>query len=51
VGNILRNDFELRNDILAINGLTLHDFDPSTRAPAMDGATRSGFRLKIEGSF
>ncbi|MBI2532588.1 MAG: ethanolamine ammonia-lyase reactivating factor EutA [Deltaproteobacteria bacterium] len=27
VGNILKNDFDLKNDILAIDGVTLHDFD------------------------
>jgi ethanolamine utilization protein EutA len=27
VGNILKNDFELKNDVLAIDGVTLHDFD------------------------
>jgi ethanolamine utilization protein EutA len=27
VGNLLKNDFDLKNDILAIDGLTLHDFD------------------------
>jgi len=27
VGNILKNDFNLKNDILAIDGVTLHDFD------------------------
>jgi ethanolamine utilization protein EutA len=27
VGTILRNDFALKNDILAIDGITLHDFD------------------------
>jgi ethanolamine utilization protein EutA len=27
VGNILKNDFGLKNDILAIDGVTLHDFD------------------------
>jgi ethanolamine utilization protein EutA len=27
VGTILRNDFQLKNDILAIDGVTLHDFD------------------------
>ncbi len=27
VGNILKNDFDLNNDILAIDGVTLHDFD------------------------
>ncbi len=27
VGNILKNDFDLKNDILAIDGITLHDFD------------------------
>jgi ethanolamine utilization protein EutA len=27
VGTILRNDFELKNDVLAIDGVTLHDFD------------------------
>ena len=37
MGHILKNDFNLKNDILAIDGVTLHDFDPSTRAPAMDG--------------
>jgi secondary thiamine-phosphate synthase enzyme len=26
------------------------EFDPSTRAPVMAGATRSGFRLRVEGS-
>ena len=27
VGIILKNDFELKNDVLAIDGITLHDFD------------------------
>ncbi len=27
VGNILKNDFELKSDVLAIDGVTLHDFD------------------------
>src|SRR4029077_7451075 len=27
VGTILKNDFELKNDLLAIDGVTLHDFD------------------------
>jgi ethanolamine utilization protein EutA len=27
VGTILKNDFELKNDVLAIDGVTLHDFD------------------------
>jgi len=27
VGNILRHDFDVKNDILAIDGVTLHDFD------------------------
>ena len=27
VGNIFKNDFDLKNDILAIDGVTLHDFD------------------------
>jgi ethanolamine utilization protein EutA len=27
VGTILKNDFELRSDVLAIDGVTLHDFD------------------------
>jgi ethanolamine utilization protein EutA len=27
VGNILRHDFDVKNDILAIDGITLHDFD------------------------
>jgi ethanolamine utilization protein EutA len=27
VGNILKNDFDLKNDILAVDGVTLHDFD------------------------
>jgi ethanolamine utilization protein EutA len=27
VGNILRHDFDVRNDILAIDGVALHDFD------------------------
>jgi ethanolamine utilization protein EutA len=27
VGTILKNDFELQNDVLAIDGVTLHDFD------------------------
>jgi len=27
VGTILKNDFELANDVLAIDGVTLHDFD------------------------
>ena len=27
VGTILKNDFELKNDVLAIDGITLHDFD------------------------
>ena len=27
VGHILKNDFDLKNDILAIDGVTLHDFD------------------------
>ena len=27
VGTILKNDFALKNDILAIDGITLHDFD------------------------
>ena len=27
VGNILKADFELKNDVLAIDGVTLHDFD------------------------
>ena len=27
VGNILKNDFDLKNDILAIDGVPLHDFD------------------------
>lgn len=27
VGTILKNDFELQNDVLAIDGITLHDFD------------------------
>ena len=27
VGTILKNDFEIANDILAIDGVTLHDFD------------------------
>jgi ethanolamine utilization protein EutA len=27
VGNIIKNDFDLKNDILAIDGVTLHDFD------------------------
>jgi ethanolamine utilization protein EutA len=27
VGTILKNDFELQNDMLAIDGVTLHDFD------------------------
>ena len=27
VGNILKNDFDLENDVLAIDGVTLHDFD------------------------
>jgi ethanolamine utilization protein EutA len=27
VGTILKNDFELTNDVLAIDGITLHDFD------------------------
>lgn len=27
VGTVLKNDFELKNDVLAIDGVTLHDFD------------------------
>ncbi len=27
MGTILKNDFELKNDLLAIDGVTLHDFD------------------------
>ena len=27
VGTILKNDFQLQNDVLAIDGITLHDFD------------------------
>ncbi|HXV83215.1 MAG TPA: ethanolamine ammonia-lyase reactivating factor EutA, partial [Candidatus Binatia bacterium] len=27
VGTILKNDFELKSDLLAIDGVTLHDFD------------------------
>jgi ethanolamine utilization protein EutA len=27
VGTILKNDFQLENDVLAIDGVTLHDFD------------------------
>jgi ethanolamine utilization protein EutA len=27
VGTILKNDFELKSDVLAIDGVTLHDFD------------------------
>ena len=27
VGTILKNDFELKNDLLAIDGVTLHDFE------------------------
>jgi ethanolamine utilization protein EutA len=27
VGTILKNDFALKNDVLAIDGITLHDFD------------------------
>lgn len=27
VGTILKNDFDLRNDVLAIDGVALHDFD------------------------
>jgi ethanolamine utilization protein EutA (predicted chaperonin) len=27
VGTILKNDFEIMNDVLAIDGVTLHDFD------------------------
>jgi ethanolamine utilization protein EutA len=27
VGTVLKNDFELKNDILAIDGITLHDFE------------------------
>jgi ethanolamine utilization protein EutA len=27
VGTILRNDFQLENDVLAVDGVTLHDFD------------------------
>jgi ethanolamine utilization protein EutA len=27
VGNILKHDFDVKNDILAIDGVTLHDFD------------------------
>ena len=27
VGTILKNDFDLKNDLLAIDGVTLHDFD------------------------
>jgi ethanolamine utilization protein EutA len=27
VGTILKNDFELKNDMLAIDGVVLHDFD------------------------
>jgi ethanolamine utilization protein EutA len=27
VGNVLRHDFDVKNDILAIDGVTLHDFD------------------------
>jgi ethanolamine utilization protein EutA (predicted chaperonin) len=27
VGTILKNDFQLKNDVLAIDGVTLHDFD------------------------
>jgi ethanolamine utilization protein EutA (predicted chaperonin) len=27
VGTILKNDFDLKNDVLAIDGVTLHDFD------------------------
>ena len=27
VGTILKSDFELKNDVLAIDGITLHDFD------------------------
>jgi ethanolamine utilization protein EutA len=26
-GNILKNDFDIKNDILAIDSVTLHDFD------------------------
>ena len=27
VGTVLKNDFELKNDVLAIDGVILHDFD------------------------
>ena len=27
MGTVLKNDFELKNDVLAIDGVILHDFD------------------------
>ena len=51
VGTMLKNDFELKNDVLAIDGITLHDFDfidlgkalePSVRFPSQSSLWCSG---------
>ena len=56
VGTILKNDFELKNDLLAIDGVTLHDFDfidlgkalePWARFRSLSSPWCSGCKMRI----